>query len=172
VFVDKKSGKDFDRPAYKALVEKLKMGDLLWIKDISRLGRNYFEIQNQWRILTKEKGVDIAVIDMMPLLDTRLHKDLLGTFISELILSVLSFVAQSEFDSIRQRQAESIAAAHLRGVKFGRPLKPTPNNFAELIKLWDDKKLSSKEVIKKSKLSQTTFYRRLAQHRITQAENG
>jgi DNA invertase Pin-like site-specific DNA recombinase len=146
---------------------------LLYIKSIDRLGRNYEDIQNQWRILTKEKGVDIAVIDMMPLLDTRLHKDLLGTFISELILSVLSFVAQSEFDSIRLRQAEGIAAAHLRGVKFGRPLKPTPNNFAELIKLWDTGQFSKKEILKKCNMSQATFYRRRqVKHRMLQGKNG
>jgi DNA invertase Pin-like site-specific DNA recombinase len=168
IFVDKQSGKDFNRPAYKALVEKLKTGDLLWIKDISRLGRNYSEIQNQWRILTKEKGVDIAVIDQH-LLDTRLHKDLLGTFISELVLSVLSFVAQSEFDNIRQRQKEGIAAAKARGVRFGKPLKPTPD-FAELAKLWETKQLSRKTIIKKCNISQTTFYRRLAKYRTNQGK--
>jgi DNA invertase Pin-like site-specific DNA recombinase len=121
VFVDKQSGKDFDRPAYKNLVKKLEAGNLLWIKDISRLGRNYEEIQKQWRILTKEKGVDIAVIDM-PLLDTRRDKDLIGTLISDIILSLLSFFAQSERETIRQRQTEGIAAAKARDVRFGRPI--------------------------------------------------
>jgi DNA invertase Pin-like site-specific DNA recombinase len=170
VFVDKQSGKDFDRPAYKTLINNLKSGDLLYIKDISRLGRNYSEIQNQWRILTKEKGVDIAVIDM-PLLNTRLYKDLIGTFISDLVLSVLSFVADNELTSIRQRQAEGIAAAKTRGVKFGRPIKPAPINFGELVKQWENKQLSREKILKKSNLKQTTFYRRLSEHRTTQQKN-
>jgi DNA invertase Pin-like site-specific DNA recombinase len=170
VFVDKQSGKDFDRPSYKALVEKLQAGDLLYIKSIDRLGRNYADIQNQWRILTKEKGVDIAVIDM-PLLDTRLNKDLMGTFIADLVLQILSFVSQNERDNIRQRQAEGIAAAKARGVRFGPPAKPMPSNFAELVTRWRDKKLSKKGILKKCKISQTTFYRRLAQHRIIQGKN-
>ena len=159
VFVDKQSGKDFDRPAYKTLVEKLKSGDLLYIKDISRLGRNYSEIQNQWRILTKEKGVDISVIDM-PLLNTRLYKDLIGTFISDLVLSVLSFVADNQLATIRQSQAEGIAAAKTRGVKFGRPVKPPPDNFAEMVKQWDNKILHKEEILKKCNMSIATFYRR------------
>ena len=122
LFIDKQSGKDFNRPSYQNLIKHLKNGDLLYIKSIDRLGRNYEEIQNQWRILTKEKGVDIAVIDM-PLLDTRIHKDLMGTFIADLVLQILSFVAQSERDTIRKRQAEGIAAAKARGVRFGRPEK-------------------------------------------------
>jgi DNA invertase Pin-like site-specific DNA recombinase len=170
VFVDKQSGKDFDRPAYKTLVKTLKAGDLLWIKDISRLGRNYSEIQNQWRILTKEKGVDISVIDM-PLLNTRLYKDLIGTFISDLVLSVLSFVADNELTAIRQRQAEGIAAAKMRGVKFGRPIKDTPDNFGELIKQWNNKLSNKDEILKRCHMSESTFYRRRrAQHRIKQSE--
>ena len=126
--MDKVSGKDFNRPQYKKLVKKLKPGDLLYIQSIDRLGRNYEEVQNQWRILTKEKNVDICVIDM-PLLDTRQGKDLMGTFIADLVLQILSFVAQNEREFIRKRQAEGIAAAKAKGVKFGRPPIPLPDNF-------------------------------------------
>jgi DNA invertase Pin-like site-specific DNA recombinase len=169
IFVDKQSGKDFDRPAYKKLAEKLKHGDLLYVKSIDRLGRNYADIQDQWRVLTKEKGTDIAVIDM-PLLDTRRDKDLIGTLISDIILSLLSFFAQSERENIRQRQAEGIASAKARGVQFGRPKKPTPSNFAQLVKQWKHKKLTLKETLKKCNISEATFYRRLAQHRTTQQQ--
>lgn len=169
VFTDKQSGADFNRPAYKALVEKLKAGDLLWIKDLSRLGRNYEEIQNQWRILTKEKGVDIAIIDT-PLVDTRLHKDLMGTFISDLFLQILSFISANELATIRQRQREGIAAAKARGVKFGRPVKPLPNNFGEFVNQWDAKQSSKDEILKKCRISQATFYRRRTQHRTTQGK--
>ena len=120
IFIDKQSGKDFNRPQYKRLVKKLKPDDLLYIKSIDRLGRNYEEIQKQWWILTKEKGVDIVVLDM-PLLDTRRGKDLMGTFLSDIVLQVLSFVAENERTNIRQRQAEGIAAAKARGMRFGRP---------------------------------------------------
>ncbi|MDR0492148.1 MAG: recombinase family protein [Nitrososphaerota archaeon] len=167
IFVDKQSGANFDRPAYKALVEKLQAGDLLWISELSRLGRNYSEIQNQWRILTKEKCVDIAVIDMQPLLDTRLHRDLMGTFIADLVLSVLSFTSANELTLTKQRQREGIAAAKARGVKFGRPLKPTPRNFGELVTQWDKKRLSKTEILKRCKISESTFYRRIAEHRTT-----
>ena len=128
IYMDKVSGKDFNRPQYKKLVKKLKPGDLLYIQSIDRLGRNYEEVQNQWRILTKEKNVDICVIDM-PLLDTRQGKDLMGTFIADLVLQILSFVAQNEREFIRKRQAEGIAAAKAKGVKFGRPPIPLPDNF-------------------------------------------
>ena len=128
IYMDKVSGKDFNRPQYKKLVKKLKPGDLLYIQSIDRLGRNYEELQNQWRILTKEKNVDICVIDM-PLLDTRQGKDLMGTFIADLVLQILSFVAQNEREFIRKRQAEGIAAAKAKGVKFGRPPIPLPDNF-------------------------------------------
>jgi DNA invertase Pin-like site-specific DNA recombinase len=172
VFVDKQSGKDFERPAYKKLVERLKSGDLVYVQSIDRLGRNYEDIQNQWRVLTKEKGVDIVVLDM-PLLDTRLHKDLMGTFIADLVLQVLSFVAQNERDSIRKRQAEGIAAAKVRGVQLGRPVKVVPDNFWELVKLLESKKLSREEILKKCRISQATFYRRRrAQCRISQGKNG
>ena len=128
LFIDKQSGKDFQRPKYKEMICLLREGDLLYIKSIDRLGRNYEEIQNQWRILTKEKGIDIVVLDM-ELLDTRRERNLLGTFIADLVLQVLSFVAQSERDSIRKRQAEGIAAAKARGVRFGRPPKEAPRQL-------------------------------------------
>ena len=128
IYLDKQSGKDFDRPKYKRLLRKIKKDDVLYIKSIDRLGRNYEEIQNQWRILTKEKGIDIVVLDM-PLLDTRRGKDLMGTFLSDIVLQVLSFVAENERINIRQRQAEGIAAAKARGVRFGRPPKSLPENF-------------------------------------------
>ena len=135
IYIDKQSGKDFHRPQYKKLIRRLKKDDLLYIKSIDRLGRNYEEIQVQWRILTKEKGVDIVVVDM-PLLDTRRGKDLVGTFLSDIVLQVLSFVAENERDAIRQRQAEGIAAAHARGVRFGRPRAPLPSNFMSVYRRW------------------------------------
>lgn len=135
LFIDKQSGKDFQRPQYKKLVRKLKKDDLLYIKSIDRLGRNYEEIQNQWRILTKEKSVDIVVLDM-PLLDTRRGKDLMGTFLSDIVLQVLSFVAENERTNIRQRQAEGIAAAKARGVRFGRPPRPLPENYHSAYQRW------------------------------------
>ena len=135
IFMDKQSGKDFNRPQYKRLVRKLKKDDLLYIKSIDRLGRNYEEIQNQWRVLTKEKGIDIVVLDM-PLLDTRRGKDLMGTFLSDIVLQVLSFVAENERTNIRQRQAEGIAAAKARGVRFGRLPKPLPENFHSAYQRW------------------------------------
>ena len=144
IFMDKQSGKDFDRPNYKKLVKKLKAGDLLYILSIDRLGRNYEEIQKQWRILTKEIGIDICVLDM-PLLDTRNGKDLMGTFIADLVLQVLSFVAQSERENIKKRQAEGIAAAKARGVKFGRPEKDVPDDFGKIVHAWDKKSLPLKK---------------------------
>lgn len=130
IFMDKLSGKDFQRPQYQAMLKKLRAGDLLCITSIDRLGRNYEEILEQWRIITKDKRVDILVLDM-PLLDTRRDKNLLGTFIADLVLQVLSFVAQNERENIRSRQAEGIAAAKGRGVRFGRKIKPLPDNFLE-----------------------------------------
>ena len=135
IFMDKQSGKDFNRPQYKRLVKKLRPDDLLYIKSIDRLGRNYEEIQNQWRILTKEKKIDIVVLDM-PLLDTRRGKDLMGTFLSDIVLQVLSFVAENERTSIRTRQAEGIAAAKARGVRFGRPPKPLPESYHSAYQRW------------------------------------
>ena len=164
VFTDKQSGKDFERPAYKLMMKKLKPGDLLYIKSIDRLGRNYDEIQNQWRILTKERRVDIAVIDM-PLLDTRQGKDLLGTLIADLVLTLLSFVAQNERENIRQRQAEGIAAAKARGVRFGRPIKQPPENFAVLVKLWERGRLTLPKLLEHTDLKISTFYRRLRELR-------
>lgn len=144
IFMDKQSGKDFDRPQYKRMVRKLKRDDLLYIKSIDRLGRNYEEILEQWRILTKEKGIDIVVLDM-PLLDTRRGKDLMGTFLSDIVLQVLSFVAENERTNIRQRQAEGIAAAKACGVKFGRPELPYPDNFQEIHRDWRKKKITLRQ---------------------------
>ncbi|MCL2386710.1 MAG: recombinase family protein [Defluviitaleaceae bacterium] len=165
VFVDKQSGKDFNRPAWKALVRKLKKGDLLYVGSIDRLGRNYEDIKNWWRVLTKEKGIDIVVLDM-PLLDTRKGKDLLGTLIADLILNLLSYVAQNERETIRKRQAEGIASAKARGVQFGRPTKKPPDNFVDLAKQWKHGKLKTKELIELTGLSETTLYRRLRELRL------
>lgn len=164
IFLDKQSGKDFNRTNYKRLVKKLKPGDLLCIKSIDRLGRNYEEIQDQWRYLTREKGVDIAVLDM-PLLDTRRGKDLMGTFLSDIVLQVLSFVAENERASIRQRQAEGIAAAKERGVHFGRPVVPVADNFSAIVLAWESGLLSFDDALEKSGLSYSTFYRRLREYR-------
>lgn len=164
-YIDKQSGKDFNRPQYKKLVRKLRAGDLLYILSIDRLGRNYEEIQNQWRVLTKEKGIDICVIDM-PLLDTRQGKDLMGTFIADLVLQILSFVAQSERENIKKRQVEGIAAAKARGVKFGRPEKEVPDDFRKIVKAWEQKNLPFSEVLKKCNMSEATFYRRLREYRL------
>lgn len=162
VYLDKQSGKDFDRPSYHRMVEKLQPGDLIYVLSIDRLGRNYKDILDQWRILTKEIGVDICVIDM-PLLDTRKGKDLMGTFIADLVLQILSFVAQSERESIHARQAAGIAAAKARGVKFGRPDKPLPEDFKEIVRMWEKRKISTEDVLKRCKISETTFYRRRKQ---------
>ena len=141
IYMDKQSGKDFNRPNYQRLLRKLKPGDVLFILSIDRLGRNYEEIQNQWRILTKEKGVDIVVLDM-PLLDTRQGKDLMGTFIADLVLQILSFVAQSERENIRKRQAEGIAAAKAKGVRFGRPEIAIPDEFSQIVRQWEKKEIT------------------------------
>ena len=157
IYVDKKSGKDFDRPQYKKLLRKMKKDDLLYIKSIDRLGRNYEEILLQWRALTKDKGIDIVVLDM-PLLDTRRGKDLMGTFLSDIVLQVLSFVAENERTTIRQRQAEGIAAAKARGVKFGRPPLPLPDNFYEVHRAWRGKKISLKQAASMCEMPVGTFY--------------
>ena len=149
IYLDKQSGRDFNRPQYRKMIRKLKKDDLLYIKSIDRLGRNYEEILEQWRVLTKEKGVDIVVLDM-PLLDTRRGKDLMGTFLSDIVLQVLSFVAESESKNIRQRQAEGIAAAKAKGVKFGRPSRSVPDNFDEVHREWREKKITLKEAAKAS----------------------
>lgn len=164
IFIDKQSGKDFNRPNYLALVKKLKKGDLLYVKSIDRLGRNYKDIQEQWRILTKEMEVDIVVIDM-PLLDTRNYKDLMGTFIADLVLQVLSFVAQSERENIRKRQEEGIRAAKLQGVRFGRPIKKAPDEFPKLIKQWEKGEISAEDIARACDMSIATFYRRLREYR-------
>ena len=158
IYIDKQSGKSFERPQYKKLVRKLKQGDLLYILSIDRLGRNYLEIQEQWRILTKEKGIDICVIDM-PLLDTRNGKDLMGTFIADLVLQILSFVAQNERENIRKRQAQGIAVAKAKGIKFGRPEIALPENFGELVLECEKKRLPLSEVLVVCKMSESTFYR-------------
>ena len=165
VYVDKQSGKDFERPEYKKLVRKLHHGDLLYILSIDRLGRNYEEIQNQWRVLTKDIGIDICVIDM-PLLDTRNGKDLMGTFIADLVLQILSFVAQNERENIKKRQAQGIAAAKEKGVKFGRPEKRVPDNFSEIIEAWNTGKISIAEALKICDMSESTFYRRRRDYNI------
>ena len=160
IYTDKLSGKNFDRPAYQELVEKLQSGDLLYVQSIDRLGRNYEEIQNQWRILTKEKGVDIAVIDM-PLLDTRRDKDLVGVFLSDTILSLLSFCAANERDNIRKRQADGIKAAKKCGVKFGRTAIKPPENFENLVIDWKKGNIRIDDILAKCNFSERTFYRRI-----------
>lgn len=157
IFMDKQSGKDFKRPSYKRMLRRMKKNDLLYVKSIDRLGRNYGEILEQWRILTKEKGIDIVVLDM-PLLDTRRGKDLMGTFLSDIVLQVLSFVAENERINIRQRQAEGIAAAKARGVKFGRPAIPYPDNFEKIHRDWRDKKMTLRQAAAACGMPVGTFY--------------
>ena len=166
LYIDKVSGKDFDRPEYRKLVKKLKPGDLLMIQSIDRLGRNYEEVQNQWRVLTKEKEVDICVIDM-PLLDTRQGKDLLGTFIADFVLQILSFVAQNEREFIRKRQAEGIAAAKARGIRFGRPPVPLSEEFHAAHAAWRAKKLTLRQAADACHMKPTTFH-----DKVTRLENG
>lgn len=156
IFIDKQSGKDFNRPNYKRLLRKLRKDDLLYIKSIDRLGRNYEEILEQWRVLTKEKGIDIVVLDM-PLLDTRRGKDLMGTFLSDIVLQLLSFVAENERINIRQRQAEGIAAAKARGVRFGRPKKPLPENFHENYRRWKAGAITGTAAAKECGMPLSTF---------------
>lgn len=156
IYKDKQSGKDFNRPQYKKLLKKLHNGDLLYILSIDRLGRNYAEIQNQWRILTKEIGIDICVLDM-PLLDTRINKDLMGTFIADLVLQILSFMAQSERENIRKRQAQGIAAARARGVRLGRPPKPLPDNYYICYQKWRAGKITGTAAAKECGMPLATF---------------
>ena len=170
IFIDKQSGKDFNRPQYNAMMAILKEGDILYVKSIDRLGRNYKEILEQWQLLTKTMKVDIVVLDM-PLLDTRTAKDLLGTFIADLVLQVLSFVAQNERENIRKRQQEGIRAAKLRGAKFGRPSKEAPANFPTLVKRWECGNISANEVAKQCNMSIATFYRRLRELRTKNARH-
>lgn len=159
IYIDSKSGKDFNRPQYQAMMRSMQAGDLLYVLSIDRLGRNYEEVQEQWRFLTKELRVDICVIDM-PLLDTRSGKDLMGTFIADLVLQILSFVAQSERDSIKKRQAEGIAAARARGVRLGRPQIPMPGQFEQIVAAWQAGSITLDEALRRSGLSASTFYRR------------
>ena len=156
IYVDKQSGKNFNRPQYKKMLRKLKKDDLLYIKSIDRLGRNYEEILQQWRILTKEKGVDIVVLDM-PLLDTRRGKDFMGTFLSGIVLQVLSFVAENERTNIRQRQAEGIAAAKAKGIRFGRPPQPLPENFHTIYQRWKQGEITGTAAAKACGMSLSTF---------------
>lgn len=157
IFTDKQSGKDFNRPKYKALYRKLKKGDVLYIKSIDRMGRNYDEIIQEWRRITRFREADIVVIDM-PLLDTRRWKDLMGTFLSDIVLQVLSFVAENERTNIRQRQAEGIAAAKARGVKFGRPSLPIPENFYQMHEDWRAGKIAIEEAAEACNMCSKTFY--------------
>lgn len=166
IYIDRQSGKDFDRPQYRRLVRRLRRGDLLYVLSIDRLGRNYEEIQRQWRLLTQEMGVNICVIDM-PLLDTRVGKDLMGTFIADLVLQILSFVAQSERESIRRRQAEGIAAARARGVHLGRPSKGVPEDFGRILEALERGELSPCEAMRRCGMSRTTFYRRRREYRLS-----
>ena len=157
IFVDHQSGKDFERPNYRRLLSRMCAGDLLYVQSIDRLGRNYEEILKQWRLLTKEMNIDVCVIDM-PLLDTRNGKDLMGTFIADLVLQILSFVAENERASIRKRQAEGIAAAKARGVQFGRPVSPLPENFEEVFRRWRDNELSVRDAAEACGMPKGTFY--------------
>jgi len=165
IYVDKQSGKDFNRPAYRLLLDKLRPGDVLYLASLDRWGRSHAENQEQWRLLTKEKCVDIVVLDMLPLLDTRQHKDLMGTFISDLVLSILSFVCESELEHIRKRQAEGIAAAKARGMRFGTPVIPPPADFAALVAQWECGTLPLPELLDITSLKERTFYRRLQEFR-------
>ena len=164
IYMDKQSGKDFDRPAWQALIQRLKPGDLIYVASIDRLGRNYEEIQNQWRKLTKEQGVDIAVLDM-PILDTRRGKDLMGTFLSDIVLQILSFVAQNERENIKDRQVQGIASARAKGIHLGRPKTTPPNNFSQVVKLWEEGEIPFSQALERTGLKQATFYNRLREYR-------
>lgn len=164
IYVDKQSGKDFNRPMYRRLLKRLRQDDLLYVKSIDRLGRDYKEILEQWRILTKEKRVDIVVLDM-PLLDTRRGKDLMGTFLSDIVLQVLSFVAENERKNIRQRQREGIEAARMRGVRFGRPELPLPKDFGQICVRWEARELTGREAAKLCNMSMSSFYRKAGRER-------
>ena len=163
IFMDKQSGKDFDRPRYGALLRRLRPGDLLCVTRIDRLGRNYDEVREQWRELTREKRVDILVLDM-PMLDTRRDKDLLGTFIADLVLQVLSFAAQNERENIRRRQAEGIAAARARGVRFGRAAKSLPENFGAMVQLWRKGDISGSQAARNCGMPLSTFRYKAARY--------
>jgi len=158
IFLDKTSGKDFKRPEYQKLLKRLKKGNILYIKSLDRLGRNYEQILKEWRCISKEIGADIVVLDM-PLLDTRIHKDLIGTLISDIIIALLSYVAQTEREMIHTRQAEGIEEAKKRGVKFGRPAKPLPRNFHKIYAKWKEKKITGKAAALMCGYSRSSFYR-------------
>ena len=170
IYIDKLSGKNFERPQYKKLLRKLNGDSVLYIKSIDRLGRSYRDLCEQWRIITKDKGSDVVVIDM-PILDTRREKNLLGTLISDLVLALLSYVAESEYQSIHQRQAEGIAAAKARGVHFGRMPKPLPDNFQEVYQKWKHKKISVAKAAEECGMPQTTFYQRAKAFEKTKIKN-
>ena len=170
IFVDKKSGKNFERPAYRALLSRLNPNDVLYLVSIDRLGRNYEEILRQWQVLTKKKKVDIVVLDM-PLLDTRRGKDLLGTFISDIVLQLLSFVAENERNNIHERQSQGIAAAKARGVKFGRPASPVPENFDMVRRLWRQKKLTLAQAADACGMKKGTFYGKVRRAEESEKEN-
>lgn len=158
IYMDKLSGKDFNRPQYRKLLRRIKPGDLIVIKSIDRLGRNYQEIIDQWRVITKHKGADVLVLDM-PLLDTRKGKDLMGTFIADMVLQLLSYVAQTERENIRQRQAEGIEAAKIRGVQFGRPCKDIPPEFHIIRSRWETGEISGREAARQLAVSHNTFFK-------------
>ncbi|MCI9442858.1 MAG: recombinase family protein [Ruminococcus sp.] len=164
IYIDKQSGKNFQRPAYAKMLSLIQEGDLIIVKSIDRLGRNYQEIMEQWSIITKEKKADICILDM-PLLDTTKTKDLLGTFISDVVLQLLSFVAENERDNIRQRQAEGIAAAKARGVRFGKPVIPMPDNFPELYRQWEANHLTINELASLCNMGRSTMYKRIGEYR-------
>ena len=161
IYIEKRSGKDFDRPQYRRMMRRMKRDDLLYIKSIDRLGRNYTEILEQWRLLTKNKGIDIVVLDM-PLLDTRRGKDLMGTFLADIVLQVLSFVAENERTNIRQRQAEGIAAAKAKGIRFGRIPKPLPENFHAVYQRWKSGEITGTAAAKECGMPLSTFRYRAA----------
>ena len=169
VFLDKQSGKDFERPEYKRMLSMVKKGDVIYVKSIDRLGRNYKDIIEQWKLITKDMGVDLCILDM-PILDTRNGKDLMGTFLSDIVLAILSYVSENERVNIRQRQAEGIAAAKKRGVIFGRPVKKPPVNFQNIIRRWEGGELSIKEAVELCDMSESTFYRRLREFRTCSVE--
>lgn len=170
IFVDKQSGKDFERPQYKRMLKKLDANSVLYVKSIDRLGRSYTDLNEQWRIITKEKGADIVVIDM-PLLDTRREKNLLGTLISDIVLALLSYVAENERSVIRQRQAEGIAAAKKRGVCFGRKPNPLPENFYDVYQKWKMKEITVKQAAEECGMPTTTFYDKARQFEKTKILN-
>ena len=169
IYIDKQSGKDFNRPRYKSLIKVLREGDLLYVKSIDRLGRNYEDIQTQWRILVKEKKIDIVIVDM-PLLDTRRGKDLLGTFIADIVLQLLSFVAENERNNIKQRQAEGIAAAKLKGVRFGRPRIPLPENFEHVYVLYKNRDISLRTAAYRLDMPQSTFRYKIKTYELEKRE--